>query len=529
MAEKNYQIVGIMKPEFSGILNESSAEFITDLETKFGPTRKKLLELRKTIQQEIDGGKLPDFLAETKEIRDGEWSITNKPKEIENRKVEITGPVSRKMVINALNSGAMVYMADFEDATSPNWTTMLDGQINVRDALNKNIIFTNPTGKEYKLNKKTSLLMFRGRGWHMEEKHFLVNRQPVSGSIFDFALFFYNNYKQAKLDGRKLYLYLPKMEHYLEVKLWNDIFSYCEEKFGLEKGSIKVTVLIETITAVFQMHEFIYELKDYIIALNAGRWDYMFSFIKKTSKLEGFVMPDRDKITMEQHFLQSYSKLLIQTCHKRNIHAMGGMGAHIPIKNNPEADKLARIKIAKDKEREASNGHDGSWVAHPDLVATAIEIFNKYIPQANQIGLATETYKIKITQHDLLKVPQGEITLAGLENNINTSIQYMTAWLRGFGAFAINNLMEDVATAEISRIQVWQWIKFLSKLNDGRTITKELVEEIRISELAKIKKTVGEEKYQKYNYDKAALLIKEIINKDDVEEFLTTRAYQLLE
>jgi malate synthase len=500
------------------VLSPQAVEFITEISRKFEARRQELLARREVRQKEIDGGKLPDFLPETAHIREGDWTVAPIPEDLKDRRAEITGPVDRKMIINALNSGASVYMADFEDANSPTIANNLEGQEYLHDAIKGTISFASPEGKQYKLNEKTAVLMIRPRGWHLVEKHFLVDGKPISGSMFDFGLYFFHNAKNLLAKGSGPYFYLPKLESHLEARLWNDIFIHAQEALGVPRGSIRATVLIETILGSFEMDEILYELREHSAGLNCGRWDYIFSFIKKLRNRPEFTLPNRALVTMERHFLKSYVDLLIQTCHKRGIHAMGGMAAQIPIKNNPEANEKALEKVRLDKLREVRAGHDGTWVAHPALVSVAKGVFDEYMPGPNQLEKKRE--EVRVTAQDLLAVPDGEITEEGLRLNIDVGIQYLEAWLRGSGAVPIYNLMEDAATAEISRAQVWQWSHYGAKLSDGRTVTTELVNEL-------IQEIVGP-KMQTGKFELAAKLFGEMSTAGEFVEFLTIPAYEYL-
>ncbi len=509
---------------YRSILTEDALDFISKLELTFRSKRKELLKRREEIQKQIDGGKMPDFLPETKNIRDGDWKCASIPNDLKDRRVEITGPVDRKMIINALNSGGNVFMADFEDSNSPTFSNVIEGQINLKDAINKTISFTNPDGKIYKLNEKTAVLFVRPRGWHLEEKNILFDDEPFSASIFDFGLYFFHNAKKLIAISSGPYFYIPKLENHLEARLWNDIFNLSQDELNIPRGTIRATVLIETILAAYEMDEILYELKEHSAGLNCGRWDYIFSFIKKFRKYDSFILPERSLITMNSHFLRSYSLLLIKTCHKRRIHAMGGMAAQIPVKNDAKANEEALSKVRVDKEREVKDGHDGTWVAHPGLIPMTKEIFDKYMPTANQICNLRED--VLISAHDLLEIPAGEITENGIRTNINVSIQYLGAWLNGNGCVPINNLMEDAATAEISRAQVWQWIHHKNaKLNDGRQLTEDLYNTLVEQELGKIKKMTGEENFVKGKFEKAAELFNKLSVEENFQEFLTLRAY----
>lgn len=519
------RITGNMNEGFKDILTPGAMEFFTALETEFRAKRKELLERRKTVQKEIDAGKLPAFPEHTKSIRESEWKVASIPDDLKDRRVEITGPVDRKMIINALNSGANVFMADFEDSNSPTWTNCIEGQINLRDAIDGKIAYTSPEGKSYKLADKTAVLMVRPRGWHLEEKNIMLDGERVSASIFDFAIYFYHNARKLMAKGSGPYFYLPKLENHLEARLWNDVFVKAQNLLGIPVGTIRATVLIETILAAFEMDEILFELRDHSAGLNCGRWDYIFSFIKKFRNYPDHILPDRGKVTMTTHFLRSYSQLVIKTCHRRGIHAMGGMAAQIPIKNDPKANEEAMEKVRADKEREAKDGHDGTWVAHPGLIATAKAIFDKFMPQENQIHVKRDD--VNVTADDLLAVPEGEITEKGLRTNIDVSIQYMEAWLNGNGCVPIYNLMEDAATSEISRAQIWQWIhNSKGILNDGRKVTKELYFDLVKDELEKIRSMVGDDRYKNGKFELAAELINKLSTEEEFGEFLTLEAYE---
>ena len=531
---KNYhlsegvEILRKLSPEFEEILTPLALNFIAQLQRKFGKRRNELLQNRIKRQLEIDEGKTLDFLPETERIRSSDWTIAPIPDELQDRRVEITGPVERKMIINALNSGAKVFMADFEDSNSPTWNNVIQGQINLRDAIKRTISFTNPDGKQYSLNEKTAVLMVRPRGWHLVEKNVLVDGEPISGSIFDFGLYFFHNVKSLIENESGSYFYLPKLENHLEARLWNDIFIMAQNELDIPQSTIKATVLIETITAAFEMDEILYELREHSAGLNCGRWDYIFSCIKKFRNNSDFCLADRALITMTTHFMHSYSLLCIKTCHKRNAHAMGGMAAQIPIKSDGEANETALEKVCSDKEREANDGHDGTWVAHPGLVQIALDAFNAVMPQPNQIDRKSED--IKITADDLLMFePEIPITENGLRTNINIGIQYLGSWLAGSGCVPIFNLMEDAATAEISRSQIWQWINSPKGiLDDGRKVDVDLFRKILAEELQKVRKIVGDETYDSGTYKKAAKLFDEITTTIDFVEFLTLPAYKMV-
>src|SRR5579875_3776350 len=525
---RGIEVVGTLKAQYDEILTPEGLQFVEELERNFGPRRVELLQLRKKRQEEIDNGKLPDFLPETKHIRNGDWTIAPLPEDLQDRRVEITGPTDRKMVINALNSGAKLFMADFEDATSPTWENIVEGQINLRDAVNRTISFENPDGKKYKLNDKTAVLIVRPRGLHLEEKHMLLDGKPMSGSFIDFGLYFFHNVQNLLASGTGPYFYLPKLESHLEARLWNDVFVFAQERLGIPQGTIKATVLIETILAAFEMDEILYELKEHSAGLNCGRWDYIFSYLKKLRNQKDVILPDRSQVTMTVPFMRSYSLLTIQTCHRRKAPAMGGMAAQIPVKNNPQANEEAFAKVRADKEREARDGHDGTWVAHPGLVPVAMEAFNREMPMPNQIHSGKQQ-KITVTAQDLLEVPKGTITEEGVRTNNNVGIQYVASWLSGRGAAPIHNLMEDAATAEISRAQLWQWIRHpKGVLNDGRKVTVEMYQQFKEEELEKIKQEVGEKSFAEGRFTEAAELFDRLIQNDEFVDFLTLPGYELL-
>ncbi len=519
------QILGPMAPGYARIVNAEAVAFIAELHRKFEPRRRELMARRIDIQAGIDGGQMPDFLAETASIRAGDWTVAPIPADLQDRRVEITGPTDRKMVINALNSGASTFMADFEDSSTPTWANAIDGQINLAEAVRREIAFTDPkSGKDYALNGETAVLIVRPRGWHLLEKHVLVDGEPISGALFDFGLYFFHNAKEALARGTGPYFYLPKIENHLEARLWNDVFTAAQDAIGVPQGAIKATVLIETILAAFEMDEILYELRDHMAGLNCGRWDYIFSFIKKFRAHPNFMLPDRGDVTMTKHFLRSYSLLLIKTCHRRKAHAMGGMAAQIPIKGDETANNAALGKVRDDKLREATDGHDGTWVAHPGLVGIAKDVFDAAMPKANQVDNARDDVEISAT--DLLAVPEGVITEAGLRQNINVGILYTEAWLRGIGCVPLYNLMEDAATAEISRTQVWQWVHHGAKLDDGRPIDTAMFKSVIDEEMAKIKATVGDERFDGGQFATAAQLFDDLITADALEDFLTVPAYE---
>ena len=522
------EVFGPAPEAFRRILTPEALQFVGALAREFESRRTELLQRRISVQSEIDSGNFPDFLPETQHIRDGDWKVAPVPADLQDRRVEITGPVDRKMVINALNSGASTYMADFEDSHSPGWEDTIQGQINLIDAVNGTIEFVNPQGKQYRLGDQTATLIVRPRGWHLVEKHVQVDGQPISASIFDFGLYFFHNAKTLLSNDTGPYFYLPKMESHLEARLWNDIFVRAQQQLDVPVGTIKATVLIETILAAFETEEILYELRDHMAGLNCGRWDYIFSFIKKFKNVPDYIFPDRAQITMTRHCMRSYSQLVIKTCHRRGAHAIGGMAAQIPIKNDPERNEAALSKVREDKIREATDGHDGTWVAHPGLVQLAREEFDKVMPTPNQISKLRED--VTVTAKDLLKLPEGTITEEGLRTNISVGVQYMAAWLSNNGCVPLYNLMEDAATAEISRTQVWQWVHHpKGLLADGRKVTLELFRQVMAEEMDKIKQAVGEDQFVTGKYALAAQLFDEIIASDTLEEFLTLRAYDHLQ
>ncbi|HEU5349303.1 MAG TPA: malate synthase A [Ktedonobacterales bacterium] len=520
-------VTGPMAPGYDEILTPEAMAFVARLNRTFNARRLALLEQRARRQELFDAGQMPDFLPETAEVRAADWTIAPIPPDLQDRRVEITGPVDRKMVINALNSGARVFMADFEDADSPTWANQVEGQANLRDAIRRTISFSSPEGKEYRLNERVAVLFARPRGWHLPEKHISQDGEPISGSLFDFGLYAFHNARELLARGTGPYFYLPKLESHLEARLWNDVFTLAEQALGIPAGSIKATVLIETLPAAFEMDEILYELRDHSAGLNCGRWDYIFSAIKKRRNDPTFILPDRVQVTMTTHFMRSYTLLCIQTCHRRGAHAMGGMAAFIPVKSDPEVNERALAQVRADKEREASDGHDGTWVAHPGLVALATECFDRVMPQPNQIERKRED--VRVAAADLLVVPEGTITEAGLRTNISVGIQYLESWLRGQGCVPINNLMEDAATAEISRAQVWQWIRHpRGVLNDGRKVTVELFREIMREELASIEQTIGTEVYARRAFGTASEIFDAITTSDEFVDFLTLPAYDYL-
>lgn len=510
---------------FEDIFTNDLTDFLVELHQNFNQKRVELLGERKKTQQKFDEGILPEFFPETEEIRNGNWVCAPLPDDLLDRRVEITGPVDRKMIINALNSGALTFMADFEDSNSPTWKNCMEGQVNLTDAVNRCIDFANEHGKYYHLNEKTAVLIVRPRGLHLNEKHIEINGEQASGSLIDFGIYFFRNAMQLLKNGSGPYFYLPKLEHYKEARWWNDVFVFAQDYLRIPRGTIKATVLIETITASFQIDEILFELRDHSSGLNCGRWDYIFSFIKKFRNLPGYVLPDRDQVTMASPFMSAYSKRVIEICHKRSVHAIGGMAAQIPIKNDDEANGLAFDKVRADKEREVKNGHDGTWVAHPALVSVAKDIFDQFMPLKNQIH---KKFDYQITRKDLLEIPRGEITEKGVRKNINVGILYLESWLTGIGAAAIYNLMEDAATAEISRTQLWQWLKNDTILGDGRQLTRELFLQWEFEELDRIEKYVGEERFRTGKFNLAKELFNELVFCEKFEEFLTLKAYPFI-
>ncbi len=521
------EIAAPMTPEYAAILTPEAVGFVAKLQRTFGARREELLERRQERQRALDGGALPDFLPETAAIRAGDWSIAPIPAEIQDRRVEITGPTDRKMVINALNSGARVFMADFEDANSPTWANLVEGQINLQDAVRRAIDFTSPEGKDYQLDETTAVLFVRPRGWHLPEKHLLVDGKPVSGSLFDFGLYFFHNAGERVARGSAPYFYLPKLESHLEARLWNDVFTLAESELGIAHGTTKATVLIETLLAAFEMDEILYELREHSAGLNCGRWDYIFSAIKKRRADPTFVLPDRAQVTMTTHFMRSYTLLCIQTCHRRGAQAMGGMSAFIPVKGDEALNATAFAQVRADKEREATDGHDGTWVAHPGMVALATEVFDRVMPEPNQIGRLRED--VRVSAADLLAVPEGTITEAGLRTNIKVGVQYIAAWLGGLGAVPLYNLMEDAATAEISRAQAWQWIHSpRGVLDDGRKVTVALFNELLADEMARLRAGEGEPRYTPENLERGAELFARLTTDEQLVDFLTLPGYALL-
>lgn len=520
MGTLDLELLSEVADGFSKILTPEALRFVSSLELSFGESRRRLLGRRREVQAQLDEGWMPDFLEETADIRRSSWRVAPIPTDLQDRRVEITGPVDRKMVINALNSGARVFMADFEDSHSPTWRGTIEGQLNLFDAVRKNISFVSPEGKTYNLNEKTATLMVRPRGWHLHEKHVRFRGVPISASLFDFGLFFFHNAQELIKRGSGPYFYLPKMENHLEARLWNDVFVHAQRELGIPNGSIRATVLIETVLAAFEMDEILYELRDHSAGLNCGRWDYIFSFIKKFRNHERFVMPDRAHVTMNTHFLKSYCELLVHTCHRRGIHAMGGMAAQIPIKNDAAANEAAMAKVLADKQREVSLGHDGTWVAHPGLVGLAQGVFDQKMKGPNQISVKIGDLP-SILASDLLTPVEGPVTEQGLRVNINVALLYLESWLRGVGCVPLYHLMEDAATAEISRAQIWQWLKH------GK-FSREKFDAVYLEELKKIEAQVGKERFSQGKFNLAGDVLRSIILADEFVEFLTLPAYAKL-
>lgn len=509
------------------VLSPEALKFLEALDAHFGLRRLELLQLRKERQSHIDSGVLPDLISETRVVRDGDWRVAEIPADLLDRRVEITGPVDRKMIINALNSGAKMFMADFEDATSPTWENLISGQANLMDYADNSLSYADPkNNKVYSLNQDTAVLMVRPRGWHLEEAHIQVGGRVISASLFDFGLYFFHNARKLVERGTGPYFYLPKLESHLEARLWNDVFVFAQDYIGLPLGTIKATVLIETLPAAFEMDEILFELKEHIVGLNCGRWDYIFSFIKTFRNRPDFLLPDRAQVVMGKDFLNAYSLLLIQTCHRRGAFAMGGMAAQIPVKNNERANEAAFAKVREDKEREALNGHDGTWVAHPALVSEARGVFDRIMPQSNQLDKLRED--VCITQGDLLKIHEGTRTEAGLRENIRVGVQYIEAWLSGRGAVPLYNLMEDAATAEISRAQIWQWLRHGASLEDGRPVTLDLFEACLADEMTQLRDGLGDLRWHEGRFEEAVELFRNVSTADEFPDFLTLSAYDLI-
>jgi malate synthase len=518
---EHVQLKGPVEGRAGEVLTAQALDFAARLQREFGPRRQELLRLRDERQKRLDAGEMPQFLVTTKSVRDSEWRVAKAPKDLEDRRVEITGPTDRKMLINALNSGARVFMADFEDANSPTWSNLVEGQVNLIDAIERRIDFTSPEGKQYRLNDSVATLLVRPRGWHLEERHVLVDGKPMSGSLFDFGLYFFHNARRQLGKGSGPYFYLPKLESHLEARLWNDVFNFAQDDLGLPRGTIRATVLIETILAAFEMDEILYELRDHSSGLNAGRWDYIFSIIKKFRNRPDFVLPDRAQVTMTVPFMRAYTQLLVKTCHRRGAHAMGGMAAFIPSRRDPEVNRVALSKVKEDKDREAGDGFDGTWVAHPDLVPTATAAFDRVLgDRRNQLDKQRPDVNVTPAQLLDVTVPSGSITETGLRMNVSIGIQYVESWLRGVGAAAINNLMEDVATAEISRSQVWQWVRHSAQLAEGPRVDSDLVREIADEEMGRLKGG---------RFEDARKVFEEVALSEEFQPFLTLVAQRLID
>jgi len=502
------------------VLSKPALAFVEELHRAFESRRQELLQKRLERYRKLAAGAAFDFLPETASVRAGDWKVAPTPADLEKRHVEITGPVERKMMINALNSGADVFMSDFEDSLSPTWSAVVQGHVNLKDAVRRKLTFTSPEGKSYKLNQKIATLLVRPRGWHLPEKHLQVDGKPVSGALADFGLFFFHNARETLDRGTGPYFYLPKIESHLEARLWNDVFVLAQEKLGIPRGSVRATVLIETLPAAFEMDEILYELRDHSAGLNAGRWDYIFSLIKKLRTRRDLILPDRQQITMTVPFMRAYTELLVKTCHRRGAHAMGGMAPFIPTRKNPEINEKALAQTRSDKEREVKDGFDGTWVAHPDLVPIAKEVFDRKLGKPHQKERLREEVRVEAPELQDIKVPGGTISEGGVRNNISVALQYLSAWLGGNGAVAIFNLMEDAATAEISRAQLWQWVQNGAKLADGRLVDRALYEKLRDEELAKLPASP--------QLQQARRILDDLVLGVFVE-FLTLPAYELLE
>ena len=525
------EVRGPHLPRFDDVLTPAALDFVAGLHREFNPAREALLKARRERQTRLDAGELPDFLPDTRHIREGDWRVAPvTARDLQRRWVELTGPTERKMLINALNSGADVYMADFEDANTPTWQNMIEGQVNLIDAIERTISLESPDGKVYRLNDQTATLLVRPRGWHLPEKHVLVDGSPIAGAFLDFGLFFYHNAKRLLQRGSAPYFYLPKLESHREARLWNDLFQFAQDKLGIPRGTIKATVLLEVVTSAFEMDEILYELRDHSAGLNAGRWDYIFSIIKKFSSRPDFLLPDRAQVTMTVPFMRAYTELLVKTCHRRGAFAMGGMAAFIPSRRDPKVNEVALPKVREDKLRESRDGFDGTWVAHPDLVPVAREVFAEFMGERdNQIERQRPEVSVDGQQLLDLRVPDGQITETGLRNNISVGIQYIESWLRGTGAAAIFNLMEDAATSEIARSQVWQWVHHGATMSNGERITRELVLRLEQEELDKIRRGLSGEAKTSNRFDEARGLFEEVALSEQFIEFLTLPAYGHIE
>ncbi|MGE0543720.1 MAG: malate synthase A [Dehalococcoidia bacterium] len=512
------------------ILTPKALAFVGELHRELNPVRQRLLAARVERQARLDAGEMPDFLAETRGIREGVWQVARPPADLHDRRVEITGPVDRKMVINALNSGARVFMADFEDATTPSWENLIEGHANLIDAIERTIEFANPDGRTYRLNNDVATLFVRPRGWHLPEKHLLVDGEPVSGSLFDFGLYVYHNGRRLLDKGSGPYFYLPKLESHHEARLWNDAFLFAQDRLDLSRGSIRATVLVETILAAFEMEEILFELREHSAGLNAGRWDYIFSMIKKFRTRPEFVLPDRTQVTMTVPFMRAYTELLVKTCHARGAHAIGGMAAFIPSRRDAAVNDLALTNVQADKQREAGAGFDGTWVAHPDLVSTAMTAFDAALgDKANQVERRRDDVRTVASELLDVRIDGGVVTEAGVRTNVGVAIQYLESWLRGVGAAAINNLMEDAATAEISRSQIWQWIRHGVRLDDGRPVSRDLVRQIQAEEMQRFAAGTAGDPATAARYRVAAALFEEVALSEGFAEFLTIPAYERID
>jgi malate synthase len=524
------EVRGPLEGPGAAIVSGEALAFLAGLHREFDFTRRRLLDDRQRRLARLNAGEHLGFRSDTGEVREGDWRIGPTPADLADRRVEITGPTDRKMVINALNSGARVFMADFEDSNVPSWTNMVSGQANLVDAVNRTIDFTSPDGKAYKLNDEIATLLVRPRGWHLDERHVIIDGAPLAGGLFDFGLYLWHNVRALLEFGTGPYFYLPKLESHIEARLWNDVFEYAQDALGIDRGTIKVTVLIETIPAAFEMDEILHELKDHIVGLNAGRWDYIFSIIKKFRARRDFVLPDRAQVTMTVPFMRAYTELLVKTCHKRGAHAMGGMAAFVPSRKNTEVNKTAIEKVREDKKREAGDGFDGTWVAHPDLVSTATDVFDAVLgDRPNQVERRRDEVTVTGEELQNFTVPDGSVSEAGVRNNVNVALRYMESWLRGTGAVTIFNLMEDAATAEIARSQIWQWIRNRQALEDGRVVDVELVQAIEEEELDEINRSVGDEAFFAGRFKEAQALFERVCLEETFCDFFTLPGLDYLE
>jgi malate synthase len=521
------ELRGALKPRYDEILTPAALAFVAELTRRFSPRIQEALERRAAQRARMARGEPLGFHLDTLHVRESDWEVAPLPADLKKRVVEITGPVDRKMVINALNSGADCFMADFEDSNAPTWDNNLQGQVNLSDAVRRSISFEDPaTGKSYRLSGRTATLLVRPRGLHLPERHLLVDGDPVPGCLFDFGLYFFHNARQLLARGSGPYFYLPKLESHLEARIWNDVFLHAEKALGIRRGAVKATVLIETLPAAFEMDEILHALREHSAGLNCGRWDYIFSFIKTRAHDPAAILPDRSQVTMQQPFMRAYTQLAIKTCHRRGAHAMGGMAAQIPIRNDPAASAAALEKVREDKLREVTDGHDGTWVAHPGLVEVAREVFESRMKGPNQLKLMRED--VRASAADLLRVPEGTRTEEGLRLNVRVGVQYIESWLRGNGCVPLYNLMEDAATAEISRAQVWQWIRHGATLKDGRRVTRALLAQVMGDEMKTIAREAGPERLRSGRFDEAQALFTRLSTSDVLEEFLTIPAYQML-